>query len=569
MRRKKTVIFFTILLVTVFAVSSIGVTFLEPTEKKDYGLIFLGDSEVMTTSEFREYLSVFVKGNISSEQTDQVTPLLDFISRVEVLKDQNLRGSQLVANQLYSKLFENANPQYVLASLGVSSETLSRVLRDLALSYSIEKAFVDFGFLSDILLERAIKILRKKYFMKIYSIKPTNLDVEEVSQSDIEEYYEKNLSQFTTPETFSGEFGVVRLEVLESVFPVSDEVLEEFYLKKKATFKEEDLIKCEIMNFLVKDLDLVRRLTENSWEQFKLEISNLNLKPIVSSRVYTHAEFKELFEDSPKNQKIYGPVVTSSGATVCFVTEIKVGSEQPFDQIRPIVKKRYMLEETVRFLKDLAQDVSESNFREFVEKYGLQTEQVFSDIVGYELQSKTLKTVRLEEGLHFYQAVDPETGEVHLRFVFIREKKEPKPKVLDDVKSDIISIIQAERQNAKARELIAKVVSEKNETVLAQLNASVEEIMDTTVLESLWLLDLPQEPGFYGPFEGEAEFRLVKIERIEEANDFEANNSVVDKNLREALRTVLNTLPLDEIIESGKYSRVQVLTENLKYVSEY
>ncbi|MCX7952483.1 MAG: peptidylprolyl isomerase [Deltaproteobacteria bacterium] len=566
MKKKRTVFIVTLILVIAFALSSVGVTFIEPEKKESFPLVLVENKEVFSTEDFKKYARIYSNAELVEEESDVRHFVLDFVTQVEALKVLGFRGSSLLASQFYASQFKDANFEYVLLRLGTTKEIFERALLDHSLMTSVERLFQDLG-LFDGYLSKAVNGLFVRYSGKDFFFKIGDIPVPGPDEAEVETYYEENLNQFMTIPLAQIALGQVDLSRLHQKFPVSENDLEEFYMLNKERFKEDDRVLCEMYNFKIEDEGTARVLNKASLEDFKKDLERLDLKHSVGSRWFSETEFKATFEDTPKGNEFYGPQMFPTGPGICFVKEITKGLYPDYVSIKNKVLLEYTKDETTKLLKDVASDVPRGEVMSVMGQYGLMVEQNFEQKDEYFLKNISKGMAKMEPGLYFF------LEDEKLKFVYVREVYPSRPLQLDEVRDRIVKVLVSQKQrklvldlvNALANKKITNQEELKNvETQLRALKPLEETFTRKTIFDYGLLFDIKPKVGLYGPFENEGIVTAVLITDVEIPKQDEQVGGIQNiEELKTTLRSKLNNLPLKEIVELVKRHKIEVVSENL------
>ncbi len=549
MKKKRTVIVITTILIIAFALSSISITFLPSSYDEDFEVI-KSKKDVFKASQFKAYQKILNK--LNREDLD-VTELLDGVIRFEVLKSLGFLGSDFAAQQLYSAIFQRSDPRSVALALGVRIEELNEFFKNLAVVSSLEVFFKHLSFFSKEDAERALRILGKQFSGRKVILEAKDIPISELGDEVLQEYYESHLNEFIQPAIYSGEFGFIELNSLESLIPTTDELLEDFYVSNRNNYKKDDSILCLNYTFNIQDPDILKTISANTVEDLQKEFERLNLIGTQSSSSYSGQEFKNIFDAEPEINMLFGPVKSERGWSVCYVAEIKRGEYLDFKEVKESVKREYILNNAGPILKDLLSDKSTEDLEEFKKKFDFKKIDQFSGVTEQDLEN-IIGIPAFDGGFRFI----PE--DQRIKYVQITSKVPSRFKSFEELKNEVKIKVQNKIQFSQMQSILSRAIKEGYEA-LSGLKTKEVRFEKKTIFDDdfAFLLSIPAAKGLYGPFFNVDSGFLVEVEDIKDPNSV---TFVAEEEKKIALDK-LNQLALNELISQYKFENLEILNENL------
>lgn len=547
MKKKRTVAVMTIILVTAFALSSIGIGFLPDKKQEDRTVIWNDSQPALTANQLKEYVSI-LSGPDRQNFLEAKMFLIDYKVYVESLKNLGYRAPTLLASQLYNSTFGNSDLNTVLSRLRISRNTLEMFFLDQALTASVEAFFSDASFL-DQWVDQLLSHLLVRFSGSLLFFRPGDIPVSKPTLDEMEEYYEMNLQKFKEPEKASGFIGYVNLDQVYQKLPYKQEDLEEFYLKNKSRFKEDDKIECENYLFSEKDFETVKILNRSNFNEFQNDLSRLNLTPTLLQRVYSETEFKNLFNAPAQVEALVGPAAIANGVAVCRVKSIQTGRQLGIDEAKDTLMVEFFLAETASLLRDLSAEMrNRDQMTQFLTDYGLESAEQFMNKTSEELTLLSKNKAAMRPGVYFFQ----DNGSV--KFVAVTEVTPERVKTFQEVQSMVESEIILAKQSKELDQSLRAFANDPQlkenplnwRQVLGGIRFSETPINDETVADRFMLFEAKPYPGVYGPFFEDEGATLLIVTNVK-PHSGQIPSSETVQSIREALRRSLNLLPLKEL----------------------
>lgn len=310
----------------------------------------------------------------------------------------------------------------------------------------------------------------------------------EVSDADVQAYYDENTSSFNNPEKVTVEYIELKVDNLEASVEVTDEALKGYYDSNKTQWVvPEKRDASHILLAVEDDSDADDKLAEatalleriNAGESFEELAKEFSDDPGSGAQGGSLGEFGSgvmvaPFEEAAfamQENEISEPIRSDFGYHIIRLNKIIPEQGQQFDEVKEEVEKQYRVEqaETEFFAaSDLLSNASYENSDSL---------QPASDETGLEIQTSDWIDINSTEGVGQYRQVIAaalsdevlnqglnsavlEVGENHAIVLRTLDHQEEEPKPLEEVSEDIVSRLQTERATEQLNELAAGLETE-------------------------------------------------------------------------------------------------------------
>jgi peptidyl-prolyl cis-trans isomerase D len=307
----------------------------------------------------------------------------------------------------------------------------------------------------------------------VLKISPLNITVnEQVKDSDLQEIYQSQLSQFSTPEKRDISYIKFGLDAVQVDENVSDKVLEEQYQSKKTLFSEPE--KRKVAQMLFKDEKQAKEAFAllNEGKPFSEVAKKFFPKQTdFSLGEVTAIGFEKAISEAIFQTEVgkYSQVVKSPlGYHIFLIEKITPSKIKDFSQVKEVLKKQYLDDLKFDALSKLAQDIdtmstSGDDLEAIAQKHGLKVMNVKGFDADQEKPKDTVEQTTVFKNL----ATTTEEGKVSMvtplakqdQFIVVSvakiDKAQPLP--FDTLKDKVKAIWVEKTKKTKAQELANQI----------------------------------------------------------------------------------------------------------------
>jgi len=252
--------------------------------------------------------------------------------------------------QLYARL---------LSSQGLSQKRFEDSLKRDMLTTQFMSGVMDTEWYSDFELDRLLALQNQQRRIGYMQLKQSAFDKEvEVSDAEVEDFYNANLSQFAVPEQVSIEYLELSMADLVSDGPVDDEVLREMYQDRAADFVVDEERRASHILIKTSDSvsdeqakatadDLLQRINKGeSFSQLAKEFSEDAGSAALGGDLDYFAKglMVPSFEEAAfamKTGEVSEPVKSPYGYHIIKLTDIRAGHGESFEDVRDQLLQQY------------------------------------------------------------------------------------------------------------------------------------------------------------------------------------------------------------------------------------
>ncbi len=385
--------------------------------------------------------------------------------------------------------FDKDRYQLQLQSMGVSAAEFENQFKSDLLTQQLRESVISTGFLLTAENEkiRELQAQRRNLSSIVFNVQEKAESIE-VVDSDVDAYYDENSERFNNPEKVKVEYLELKIDDLKTTVEVTDEALRGYYDQNKNQWVTPE--RRDASHILL-------AVDGDSEKQGKLEEANAILDRINSGESFAElakefsddtgsaenggslGEFGEgvmvpAFEESAfslAEGELSEPVLSDFGYHIILLNKIIAERGQSYDEAKEEVEDQFRINAAETAFFDASELLSNAAYENndslqpAAEETGLQIQNSdWIDInsvdgIGQHRQvlAAALSEDVLENGLNSEVL---EVAENHTVVLRILEHEEAKPKPLDEVREDILGLIQTERATTELTDLAETVTAE-------------------------------------------------------------------------------------------------------------
>ena len=449
--------------------------------------------EKLIESELINQLVVDSKLNITNEK------LVDSIKSIEVFRDDT--G------------FDREKYERAISSIGMPTTVFEAQLRMDLLSEQLQAGFSETIFILDYELENVLRLESQSRNIT-YAILglPSFIESGEISEPDIEAYYETNPNLFTSKEQVKIEYLELSVNELMKDVETDEDTLRSFYNDNKDNYdiveqrsvqklfvrideKVTDEVKSKANSVINAALDLVNQgndfeeiVKQSTEEEGMLEFSAHSFM----SKGIMDPEIDDFLFNSDEGA-ISSVIETKGGVNIVKVVEIRGGPENKYEKYAEQVEEDYKIKQAELQFFDLADQLTTLAY-ENSDNLEIASDAINKDIIETEYFDRTSDLEgSLSNPLIISKSFDPELitsgnnsdvielSEDHIVILRILDHKQPFTKPLDDVRNEVIANIRLKHAKENINGIVNAIVSELKSGILPKEITSHNDIEWTTV----------------------------------------------------------------------------------------
>ena len=449
--------------------------------------------EKLIESELINQLVIDSKLNITNEK------LVDSIKSIEVFRDD--AG------------FDREKYERAISSIGMPTTVFEAQLRMDLLSEQLQAGFSETIFILDSELENVLRLESQSRNIT-YAILglPSFIESGEISELDIEAYYQDNPNLFTSKEQVKIEYLELSVNELMKDIESDEETLRNFYNDNKDNYdiveqrsvqklfvridkEATDEVKSKANSVINAALDLVNQ--GNDFEKIVEQlIGEEGMLEFSENSFMTKGIMDQEVDDFLFNSDegaTSGVIETKGGVNIVKVAEIRGGPENRFEKYAEQVEEDYKTKQAELQFFDLADQLTTLAY-ENSDNLEIAADAIDKDVIETEYFDRTSDLEGLlSDPLIISKSFDPELitsgnnsdaielSEDHIAVLRILGHKQPSIKPLDDVRDEVIASIRLKRAKENINGTADAIVLELQSGVLPEEITSHNDIEWTTV----------------------------------------------------------------------------------------
>ena len=449
--------------------------------------------EKLIESELINQLVIDSKLNITNEK------LVDSIKSIEVFRDD--AG------------FDREKYERAISSIGMPTTVFEAQLRMDLLSEQLQAGFSETIFILDSELENVLRLESQSRNIT-YAILglPSFIESGEISELDIEAYYQDNPNLFTSKEQVKIEYLELSVNELMKDIESDEETLRNFYNDNKDNYdiveqrsvqklfvridkEATDEVKSKANSVINAALDLVNQ--GNDFEKIVEQlIGEEGMLEFSENSFMTKGIMDQEVDDFLFNSDegtTSGVIETKGGLNIVKVAEIRGGPENRFEKYAEQVEEDYKTKQAELQFFDLADQLTTLAY-ENSDNLEIAADAIDKDVIETEYFDRTSDLEGfLSDPLIISKSFDPELitsgnnsdaielSEDHIVVLRILDHKQPSIKLLDDVRNEVIANIRLKRAKENINGTADAIVLELQSGVLPEEITSHNDIEWTTV----------------------------------------------------------------------------------------
>jgi peptidyl-prolyl cis-trans isomerase D len=386
-----------------------------------------------------------------------------------------------------------------------SGEFVNRIKNALMME-QFQRSLIDSSFATKYDVESFFKIQNQQRDVDYLTVDVQNA-AQQPTDEEISAYYQQHQEAYQTPEQMSVEYLELSLEDIAKTITVSDDKLKAFYEDQKDQYTTPERRKISHILFAINDkvdektalekaLKAKSDVATKDFAALATEVSDDKLTAKVGGDLglFNVGVMEKAFEDAVaalKLGEVSNPVKSAFGYHLIKVTELIPGDIKPFDAVKNEVTKAYQKAQAENAFYESGERLTEMSYehpdslKAAADSLGLGIKK--SDLFtkdkgdGIAADDKIRSAAFSEEVLHGNNSTPIELGTDRLVVVRLLEHKAAAAKGLNDVRQDIVAVIQADKAKQqtleKAKQIKARLLAgESIQVVAAEAKLQVKTV---------------------------------------------------------------------------------------------
>ena len=548
------------IILAAFGVSFLGITVPQGAVREPKPVAVFREEPVLFDVDVSEFLKA--RFSLTSDtQESEVVGLFEKLAAKSFLESLGFVASSAAFTDFTRQTFGSQSLSLILARLGVSEKVFRQLISTDLLLSSFTSLLRDAEILSDEEISQLVELL--SYSVKgevyIFDLQKSALSLSvNVSDQEIEDFYEKNLARFKRPKLISGETGIIDFNLFKDRAKITDQDLALFYEENLALFREEEEVICNFKIFASSFADLLSNLSGASVEVAASKLEELGVKPLSESqRVFKRGELEDFLKGLEpgrpsfgeiKVNTLVGPITWSPGLAMCEVVKIDQPPIKKFDEIKDKVILEYLKNKAPILVSEI---FAETNNSEAVRaKLGLTPEWVISREPENSLREK----LRWFKGQLPKFHVDLDNG--LYKYIWINGEEEQSPTPFSEVKAQIKEELLNKKKTEEFLKLLEEAVNAQDLSKLRLFDFEKQDMTNASLVGLPFLQFTNRIEGLFGPYPFGDKFAVYLVAEVKK----HPAPPIVTKNFRNHLENII----LEELALKAHLEGFELLSFNLQ-----
>tara|TARA_B100001750_G_scaffold234022_1_gene234883 strand:+ start:534 stop:2381 length:1848 start_codon:yes stop_codon:yes gene_type:complete len=489
--------------------------------------------------------------------------------QLQAARDLDLHPDNNIVGQQIRTMFGDMPRDQIEAMIraqGMTETQLAQTIRSgIITRYVTVLPLAVANYVPDYIVDADAKIRSERRDATVYTVPLTALvDDAEITDAEIQQYYQDNIDQFTLPERRSFIIGSMTTDMIKtSLAQITEEDIQSAYDDEAENFTVPE--NRTVSQAMVKDPDTAQAIYEETLagEDLKTAVENATGSDEAYKTGLSYQETglpenmsEKLFAETVKKGDVIPPVKTLVGYTIMVVDGINPSQQKPYEDVKEEIRVKLSQTQLYDGLYNKMVETEDmidagQGFDDIAGKTGLKTEQTNSyteeDILNLEsgIMAEIAKAspAIIDElfGLPERGVTYPlEMNDSNYVVIGVRDVTEETAKSIDAVRNDIIQALRLENREQKAIALLDEQIK-SSKTV--QLPSSVTTKTYKDVSRSS---ENENNSLIYNTAMGQMNYRIegdsAIIAKIDNVNYIEGENNIDKNSLRENQRKEIDSL---------------------------
>jgi len=558
-KRRLTVLLGVGIILAAFGVSFLGVTVPQRVVREPKPVAVFKEKPIVFDADVSEALKT--RSSLISEiDESEIAGLFEKLAAKSFLESLGFVASSAAFADFTRQTFGSQSLSLILARLGVSEKVFRQLISTDLLLSSFTSILRDAEILSDEEISQLVNLLSYGIEGEVYifDLQKSALSLSvDVSDQDIEDFYEKNLARFNRPKLISGETGIIDFTAFRDRTKITDQDLAFFYEENLALFREEEEVLCNFKIFASSFVEVLSNLSGASVEVAASRLEELGVKPLSESqRVFKRGEledFLKAFEPgrpSVRELKVntsVGPITWSPGLAMCEVVKIDQPPIKKFDEIKDKVILEYLKKKAPILVSEIFAETK--NSEAVRAKLGLTPEWVMSREPENSLREK----LRWFKGQLPNFHVDHDNGVY--KYIWINGEEEQSPTPLSEVKAQIKEELLNRKETEEFLKLLKEAVTSQDLNKLKLFDFEKQVVTNASLLGLPFLQFTDRLEGLFGPYPFGDKFAVYFVAKVKK----HPAPSIIEKTFKNHLENII----LQELALKAHLEGFELLSFNL------
>ena len=258
--------------------------------------------------------------------------------------------------------FNQAAYNFALENAGYTSTEFEEEIRAETARNILSQSILSGNMTNKLQAELLASFLLEERSFNIQILNPGNISftVEDPSDEQLEGFLEKNVDDYTVPESKAITYAVLQPEMLIDIVESDDSILEKIYDEKKQEYNKPEQRTVERLSFSNMDEanSVMAEVTKSLTDFDKLLLDrNLSDEDVLYG-TFTEEQLlegkKQVFAGNVG--EVVGPVETDLGPVIFRIREIIPAKTTSFEEVKPELDKEYKLSEAIKLIDERIED---------------------------------------------------------------------------------------------------------------------------------------------------------------------------------------------------------------------
>lgn len=247
---------------------------------------------------------------------------------------------------------------YALENAGYTSAEFEEEIRAETARNILSQSILSGNTINNIQAEllAAFLLEARSFNIQVLTADSVEIIAEIPTDAELQEFLDKNIEQYTVPESKMISYAILEPEMLTDGVPVDDGILKNIYEEKKNEYNKPEKRTIDRLSFLSTDeaSSAISKIKNNDTNFDELSLERGLTEDDVAYGTFSKENLADASEEifSAQSGEIVGPVETDLGPVIFRVREIIAAESTPFDDAKNSLAKEYTLSEAKKLVDE-------------------------------------------------------------------------------------------------------------------------------------------------------------------------------------------------------------------------
>ena len=247
---------------------------------------------------------------------------------------------------------------YALENAGYTSAEFEEEIRAETARNILSQSILSGNTINNIQAEllAAFLLEARSFNIQVLTADSVEIIAEIPTDAELQEFLDKNIEQYTVPESKMISYAILEPEMLTDGVPVDDGILKNIYEEKKNEYNKPEKRTIDRLSFLSTDeaSSAISKIKNNDTNFDELSLERGLTEDDVAYGTFSKENLADASEEifSAQSGEIVGPVETDLGPVIFRVREIIAAESTPFDDVKNSLVKEYTLSEAKKLVDE-------------------------------------------------------------------------------------------------------------------------------------------------------------------------------------------------------------------------